>query len=74
MCGAHSLDSILRLRRLRWWRRVLKNDGTTVRTILFGEWPFEDADTARPMESDRANLLLTSKNFRDSGQLQRDSL
>ena len=39
-------------------KRVLKNDDTTMRTILLGEWSFEDADTARPMESDRAKLPL----------------
>ena len=71
MCGTHSFDSVLRLR-LRWWRRVLKNDNTTIRTILFGKWSFEDAHTARPMESDRAKLLLrTSKLCCEAFQSQR---
>ena len=29
-----------------------------MRTILFGEWSSKDADSARPMESDRVELLL----------------
>ena len=59
ICGTHSLDSILRLRRLRCWRGVLKNDDTTMRTIWVVEWSFEEADTARPMESDRAKLYCS---------------
>ena len=29
-----------------------------MRTILFGEWSSKDADNARPMESDKVELLL----------------